>query len=65
MRKHSGSQYAKGEMTVREAGLKGGGTGGEIRKQQLGAVGHAALGREGGGRVRERVAKGRQAEGRK
>jgi len=52
-------------MTVREAGLKGGGAGGEIRKQQLGAAGYAALGRKGGRRVRELVAKGRQAEGRK
>jgi hypothetical protein len=25
MKKHSDSQYARGEMTVREAGLKGGG----------------------------------------
>jgi hypothetical protein len=65
MKKHSDSQYARGEMTVREAGLKGGGAGGEIRKQQLGAAGYAALGRKGGRRVRELVAKGRQAEGRK
>lgn len=65
MTKHNDNQHAKGDMTVREAGQKGGHKGGEIRKQQLGPQGYSALGRKGGQRMRELVAEGRQAEGRK
>ena len=46
------------EMTVREAGRRGG----MKRKQQLGQDGYSALGRMGGARRRELIEKGRMLE---
>ncbi len=64
------------EMTVQEAGRKGGRTtaerhghefyekigkkGGEARKQSLGPHGYEALGRKGGQKVKELIEKGKQ-----
>lgn len=68
-----------GNMTVREAGQKGGAStrqrhgaeffegigkkGGQARKQELGHAGYEELGRKGGQKVRELIAKGKSAKG--
>ncbi|MDR0966181.1 MAG: hypothetical protein LBM75_06740 [Myxococcales bacterium] len=51
-------QNEKGEMSVREAGKRGG----EARKEELGHEGYVELGHMGGQRVRELVEEGREAE---
>jgi uncharacterized protein len=50
--------HDKGDMTVREAGHKGG----EARKDELGHEGYQQLGKKGGERVHELVNEGKQAE---
>ncbi|HEY9722004.1 MAG TPA: KGG domain-containing protein, partial [Oscillatoriaceae cyanobacterium] len=70
-----------GDMTVREAGRKGGEAtasthgpefyseighmGGEARKQELGHEGYVELGQKGGQKVRELIEEGKQAENEK
>ncbi len=70
----------KGDMSVRDAGKKGGETrkqqlghegyeeighkGGEARKRELGHEGYEELGHKGGQRVRQLIEEGKQSEGR-
>ncbi|MBP1473646.1 hypothetical protein J7I44_05000 [Frateuria sp. MAH-13] len=49
--------HDKGDMTVREAGHKGG----EARKDELGHEGYQKLGEKGGQRVSELVDEGKQS----
>ena len=48
----------KGDMTVREAGRKGG----EARRDELGHEGYQQLGKKGGQRVSDLVGEGKQSE---
>jgi hypothetical protein len=49
--------HDKGDMSVREAGRRGG----EARKDELGHEGYRKLGEKGGQRVSEPVQEGKQA----
>lgn len=71
-------QKGQGDMSVREAGRRGGEArkeelgpegysklgkqGGEARKQELGPEGYSELGQKGGHRVRELIDKGKSVE---
>ncbi len=55
----------KGEMTVEEAGRKGGHKGGEKVKQKYGPEFYSKIGHKGGQRVRELIREGEAAEGKK
>jgi uncharacterized protein len=56
-------QPEKGQMTVEEAGRKGGQIGGETTKEKYGPEFYSEIGHKGGQRVRELIEEGKQAEG--
>lgn len=55
-------QPEKGQMTVEEAGRKGGHIGGEATKEKYGPEFYSEIGHKGGQRVRELIEEGKQAE---
>jgi len=52
----------KGEMTVEEAGRKGGHKGGEKVKEKYGPEFYSKIGHKGGQKVRELIEKGKEEE---
>jgi general stress protein YciG len=53
----------KGQMTVREAGKKGGEKGGEVTARKYGHRFYEEIGRKGGQKVRELIELGKKAMG--
>ena len=51
----------KGEMTVGEAGRKGGRKGGEIVKEKYGTAFYSKIGHKGGQKVKALIKKGEEA----
>lgn len=56
------NQTQKGQMTVREAGKKGGAKGGQTTKNRYGRGFYQEIGHEGGQRVKQLIEEGKQAE---
>ncbi|CAJ37734.1 hypothetical protein [Methanocella arvoryzae] len=54
----------KGEMTVEEAGRKGGHKGGEKVKEKYGPEFYSKIGHKGGQKVKELIEKGKEEESR-
>lgn len=52
----------EGEMTVREAGKKGGQRGGTTTKQRYGRGFYSEIGTKGGHRVKELIEEGKRSE---
>jgi general stress protein YciG len=52
----------KGQMTVREAGRKGGKRGGQTTKKRYGRAFYSDIGTKGGRRVKELIETGKEAE---
>lgn len=52
----------KGDMTVREAGHKGGEKGGETTKERYGPEFYSEIGHKGGQKVHDLIEKGKEAE---
>jgi general stress protein YciG len=59
------AEEKKGEMTVGEAGRKGGHKGGEKVKEKYGPEFYSKIGQKGGQRVRELIKEGEEAEKKK
>jgi len=55
----------KGEMTVEEAGRKGGHKGGEKVKEKYGPEFYSKIGHKGGQKVKELIEKGKEEEEKK
>ena len=53
----------KGQMTVEEAGRKGGHIGGEATRDKYGPEFYSEIGHKGGQRVKELVEEGKELEG--
>ncbi len=56
------AEERKGEMTVEEAGRKGGHKGGEKVKEKYGPEFYSKIGHKGGQRVKELIKEGERAE---
>ncbi len=53
----------KGQMTVEEAGRKGGHIGGEATRDKYGPAFYSEIGHKGGQRVKELIEEGKEREG--